>query len=90
MSKIKVLVQINHVVFGNEGMPMSSGFQYDVKDTDLIRNYISEGILSEVLEPEVTPAPEPDPASKADAKKPQPNKSTRTQETDADNPQENA
>ena len=90
MSKIKVLVQMNHVVHGNDGMPMSSGFQYDVKDTELIRNYISERILSEVFEPEVIPAADPESAPKVDVKKPQPNKSPRTQETDADNPQENA
>lgn len=81
---ITVLVQRNHVIFDDKGTPMSPGTMYKVKESDLINGYISEGALS-VVEPT-----EESTEVKADVKKTQSTKSTRTQESDAANPQENA
>ena len=81
---ITVLVQRNHVIFDDKGSPMSPGTMYKVKESELISGYISEGALS-VVEPV-----EENLEVKADVKKTQSTKSTRTQETDAANPQENA
>jgi hypothetical protein len=46
MANIDIRVSASHTIFGNEGQPLSPGFEYTVKDTPLIQNYASEGIVS--------------------------------------------
>ena len=51
MALIKIHVSGYHTIFGDDGKPMSPGFEYSVKDTPLIQNYASEGRVL-LLEPE--------------------------------------
>ena len=46
MALIDILVSGNHTIFSDEGTPLSPGFEYSVKDTPLIQNYASEGIVA--------------------------------------------
>jgi len=45
MANIDILVSGFHTISGNEGQPLSPGFEYTVTDTPLIQNYASEGIV---------------------------------------------
>jgi len=45
MSKIKILVQSQNVIFDDEGRPMSHGNEYIVSQGKKIESYISEGTV---------------------------------------------
>ena len=79
MSKKNVIVQAAHVIFDDNGRPMSPGFLYSVSDTPHIESLISEGFLT------VEEAKETEP--KDEDKKPvvQP-KNLKSQETGSSNP----
>jgi len=45
MSKIKILVQSQNVIFDDEGRPMSHGNEYTVSHGKKIESYISKGTV---------------------------------------------
>ncbi len=59
MSQIKVLVQTPHVIQNDNGNPMSPGYTYSVKDSPRIQQFISEGDLTVISEPDVVANEEP-------------------------------
>jgi hypothetical protein len=82
MSKIKVLIHSPHVLFDDDGHPMSMGHVYNVTNGTQIQNYLVEGLATVV-----------EAASESEQKekqeKVQPNK-TMKPETASANPQENS
>ena len=78
MASINIIVHSTHVIFDDDGHPMSDGYEYNVKHGTLVDAYLANG---QAVELDAAIAEEPAPAKST-------SKSTRAQATDAE-PQEN-
>jgi hypothetical protein len=80
MAKTRVIVQGNNVIFDEDGSQLSPSYEYSVKDSPRIQQYIAEGFVT-VVENKTDEKSEVE--NSETAKKPATQKNSKDQETDS-------